>query len=119
MLENRIIRVVSRESDGTLRTRDYKTIESLGEIHDKIGVDDCSTDLTLRGMPVYRGLIGPISESKGIIQYESPEVFESMTKEWAEKKVKRRRRRSVVPAPAGAAIVQASMPQAMPLAETV
>lgn len=119
MVENRIIRVVSRESDGTLRTRDYESIEALGKIHDKIGVDDCSTDLSLRGMPVYRGLIGPISENKAVVSYESPEVFESMTKEWADKKSKRRRRRSPVPAPAGAAVVNAGIPDEMVLSETV
>ncbi len=119
MVENRIIRVISRESDGSLRTRDYESIEALGEIHEKIGVDDCSTNLSLRGMPLYRGLIGPISENKAIVRYESPEVFESMTKEWADKKPKRRRRRSPVPAPAGAAVVSAGLPQAMALPETV
>ena len=70
-----------------------------------IVVDDCSTDLSLRGMPVFRGLIGPIPESKTVARYESPEVFEIMTKEWAAQKSRRRRRKSTVPAPAGGAII--------------
>lgn len=119
MIEDKIIRVVSRESDGSLRTRDYKSIQLLGEIQEKIGVDDCSTDLSLRGMPVYRGLIGPIPEGKSIVRYETPEVFECMTKEWADKKVKRRRRRAAVPAPAGNVIAGAAMAGPVAVPETV
>ena len=119
MVEDKIIRVVSRESDGSLRTRDYKSIQLLGESQEKIGVDDCSTDLSLRGMPVYRGLIGPIPEGKSIVRYETPQVFECMTKEWADKKVKRRRRRAAVPAPAGNVIAGAAMVSPIAMPETV
>ena len=63
-------------------------------MHRQIGIDDCSTDLGLRGLPVFRGLIGPIPESKTIIRYESPEVFESLTKEWTATKSTRRRSRT-------------------------
>ncbi len=55
-------------------------------VHTQIGVDDCSTDLGLRGQPVLRGLIGPMPEGKNIIRYESPEVFEALTKEWGQSK---------------------------------
>jgi hypothetical protein len=48
-------------------------------------------------MPVFRGLIGPIPEGKNIVRYESPEVFETMTKEWSNMKIKRRRRRTAAP----------------------
>jgi hypothetical protein len=53
-------------------------------------VDDCSTDLDLRGQPVFRGLIGPMPEGKTIIRYESPEVFETLTKDWGAAKSSRR-----------------------------
>mgnify|MGYP000601475372 CR=1 FL=1 len=59
----------------------------------QIGIDDCSTDLSLRGMPVFRGLIGPMPESKDVVRYETPEVFESLTKEWGVAPTKRRTRR--------------------------
>ena len=39
--------------------------------------------LDLRGQPVFRGLIGPMPEGKNVIRYESPEVFETLTKEWS------------------------------------
>jgi hypothetical protein len=86
-------RVVTRASDGTIKTRDYASAEPLAESHVQIGVDDCSTDLSLRGLPVFRGLIGPIPEGKGVIRYESPEVFETLTKEWSSVKPARRSRR--------------------------
>ena len=109
-MSNKIIRVVTRESDGSLRTKDYDSIDSVIALHEQVGIDDCSTELTLRGFPIFRGLVGPIPESKKIARYESPDVFESLTKEWSQQKVKRRRRRKstedaspapVVPAPLG------------------
>ncbi len=86
-------RVVTRASDGSLRTKDYDSTDPLMKVHMQIGIDDCSTDLTLRGLPVFRGLVGPMSESKEVVRYESPEVFETLTKEWTNAKPARRRRR--------------------------
>ena len=86
------IRVVTRGSNGELRTKDYDKPESVLKMHTQIGVDDCSTDLELRGQPVFRGLVGPIPEGKNVIRYESPEVFESLTKEWSALKARRRSR---------------------------
>lgn len=97
MAKHHTFRIVTRGSSGQLRIRDYPAKESLLEMHTQIGIDDCSTDLSLRGLPVFRGLIGPMAESKAIVRYESPEVFETLTKEWtAAKPVKRTRRRKPV-----------------------
>ena len=90
----RTIRVITRASDGSIREKDFESFEDIGELHDQVGIDDCSTDLELRGMPVFRGLVGPLPEGKTVVRYESPDIFESLTKEWANKKTKRRRRRS-------------------------
>jgi hypothetical protein len=87
-------RVVTRGADGKLRIRDYNQSETLLRMHTQIGVDDCSTDLGLRGQPVFRGLVGPIPEGKNVVRYESPEVFESLTKEWGTTKPSRRARTS-------------------------
>jgi hypothetical protein len=87
-------RVVTRGADGEIRIRDYDTAEALLKRHSQVGVDDCSTDLDLRGMPVFRGLIGPIPEGKTVVRYESPEVFETLTKEWSAQRPSRRRSRS-------------------------
>lgn len=86
-------RVVTRGVDGSIRIRDYDKKESLLRLHSQIGIDDSSTDLSLRGLPVFRGLIGPIPDGKGIVRYESPEVFETLTKDWANTKPARRSRR--------------------------
>ena len=83
-------RIVTRGTDGKLHIRDYQKQETLLRIHTQIGVDDCSTDLGLRGLPVFRGLIGPMPEGKNVIRYESPDVFESLTKEWSSSKTGRR-----------------------------
>ena len=92
-MSTQIVRLVTRDSDGSIRIRDFRSTDELQNSHEQIGVDDCSTDLTLRGMPVFRGLVGPIPEGKGIARYETSDVFETLTKEWARAKVKRRRRR--------------------------
>jgi hypothetical protein len=87
-------RVVTRGPDGKVRIRDYDKPDTILRMHTQIGVDDCSTDLALRGQPVFRGLIGPMPEGKNVVRYESPEVFETLTKEWSAPKPGRRRRRA-------------------------
>ena len=81
-----------RGTDGQLQNKDYHSAECIAKMHTQVGIDDCSTDLSLRGLPVFRGLIGPMPEDKGVVRYETPEVFESLTKEWSVAKPKRRRR---------------------------
>ena len=87
-------RVVTRGTDGMLHIRDYNKPKALQKQHTQIGIDDCSTDLGLRGQPVFRGLIGPMPEGKNIIRYESPDVFESLTKEWSVAKGVRSRKQA-------------------------
>ncbi|MBM4000247.1 MAG: hypothetical protein FJ297_12060 [Planctomycetes bacterium] len=91
-------RVVTRGANGELRIKDYPTNEPLLRLHMQIGIDDCSTDLSLRGLPLFRGLIGPMPDGKGVIRYESPDVFETLTREWGTTKpVRRSRRRTGAP----------------------
>ncbi|NND98299.1 MAG: hypothetical protein HKN47_13320 [Pirellulaceae bacterium] len=94
MAKKDTFRVVTRGQDGSLLIRDYPTSEPLLNSHIQIGTDDCSTDLALRGLPVFRGLIGPMPEGKNIVRYESPDVFEALTKEWGAAKPRKRTRRS-------------------------
>ncbi|MDR2643731.1 MAG: hypothetical protein LBC74_13160 [Planctomycetaceae bacterium] len=91
-MKKHIYRVVTRGGEGEYRIRDFISEEEILRRHIKIGVDDCSTDMSLRGKPVFKGLIGPMSDVNDVIRYESPEVFEQMTKEWSESKHKRRTR---------------------------
>lgn len=98
-MQKEIVRVVTRGTDGKLRVKEYSKTESLLKMHTQVGIDDCSTDLGLRGMPVFRGLIGPMPEGKNIVRYESPEVFETLTKEWSMAKISRRRGQAAVSPP--------------------
>lgn len=102
MAKKDTFRLVTRSGDGSLQIRDYPNIDPLVNQHTQIGVDDCSTDLALRGMPIFRGLVGPMPEGKTVVRYETPEVFEALTKEWGMAKPKRRRRRSAETAKASA-----------------
>ena len=52
-MAKKTIRVVTRAMDGSLKTKDYESFEMLESLHEQIGIDDCSTDLSLRGMPVF------------------------------------------------------------------
>jgi hypothetical protein len=98
-MDKETFRVVTRGADGQIRIREYDNQQALLKRHSQVGVDDCSTDLSLRGLPVFRGLIGPIPDGKNIIRYESPEVFETLTKEWSVLRAARRRSRGRTLAP--------------------
>jgi len=86
-------RIVTRGTDGSLKIRDYDQEESITRMHTQVGIEDSSTDLSLRGLPVFRGLIGPMPDGKHTVRYETPDVFEAQTKEWATAKMQRRTRR--------------------------
>jgi hypothetical protein len=93
-------RLVTRGADGELVIRDFDSAEGITRTHLPIGADDCSTDLALRGAPIFRTLVGPMPEGRNIVRYETPEVFEALTKEWAVPKSTRRRgRKASQPAP--------------------
>ena len=91
-MKRHIYRVVTRGPEGEYRIRDYMTEEEILRRHIQVGIEDCSADMSLRGRPVFKGLIGPLPETGGVIRYESPEVFEQMTQEWVETKRRRRPR---------------------------
>ena len=78
----RNFRVVTRASDGSFLMNDFGSEDALISEFDQIGMDDCHTDLTIRGLPVLRGLVGPMADGKHV-RYETPEVFEELTKQWA------------------------------------
>jgi hypothetical protein len=86
-------RLVTRAADGELVIHDFDSPDGLLRTHLQVGSDDCSTDLGLRGAPVFRSLVGPMPEGRNIIRYETPEVFEALTKEWALPRTPRRRSR--------------------------
>ena len=50
MAKEKTYRIVTRGTNGELRARDYEHEDAVLRMHTQIGIDDCSTDLTLRGM---------------------------------------------------------------------
>jgi hypothetical protein len=101
-------RIVTRGPDGQLIIHDFESPDAILRTHLQVGTDDCSTDLALRGAPIFRSLVGPMPEGRNIIRYESPEVFESLTKEWATPKPPRKRVRK--PAAGRQAVGDATTP---------
>lgn len=91
MATKRSYRVVMRSPENDLRMKDYLSLKALLGDYSKVGIDDSSTDLTLRGEPVLRGLVGPMAEDGNVVRYETPEVFESLTKKWFHEDKPRRR----------------------------
>ena len=99
-MPKRTWRLVTRDPSGELVIRDFDSAEAIQRSHLQIGTDDCSTDLDLRGEPVFRTLVGPMPEGRDIVRYETPEVFETITKEWSMPRPPRQRvRRSVAKRP--------------------
>lgn len=115
MAKKKTFRIVSRGTNGELRTRDYDAAEDILDLHAQVGIDDCSTDLSLRGLPVFRGLIGPMTGETGVVRYESPDVFEALTKEWSAEGPHKKRRRRKSKAKAAAEEVAADATEAMPV----
>jgi hypothetical protein len=103
-------RLVTRAADGGLVIHDFDSPQEILRTHLQVGADDCSTDLELRGAPVFRSLVGPMPEGRGIVRYETPEVFEALTTEWAQPRPPRRRNRK--PAADAAASGTAGTPDA-------
>ena len=92
-----IYRLVDRGADGEIQIRDFPDAAEISARFEKIGVDDCSVDLRMRGLPVFRGLIGPTPERDGTIaRYETPEIFEKLTKEWSAPQRRKSRRKAPV-----------------------
>jgi len=92
-MKRHIFRVVTQGPEGEYRIRDYVSDEEIQRWHVQTGLTDYSLDATVRGRPVFKGLIGPMPEAGGVLRYESPEVFEQMTKEWGEHKRRNRSRK--------------------------
>lgn len=81
-MKKNIYRVVTRKPDGQLFTQDFPDLSEIKSKYRQIGVDNCSMENSLRGLPMFHGLIGPLGEGATIVRYETPEVFEILTQEW-------------------------------------
>lgn len=86
-------RIVTRGPEGEYRICDYVSEEEVRRRHAQVGVADYSLDMSIRGYPVLKGLVGPILESGSVLRYESPEVFEQLSKELYDNKRRKRNSR--------------------------
>jgi len=96
-MPKRTWRLVTRATDGSLVIRDFDSAEGIHKTHLQVGTDDCSGPTALRSTPVFRTLVGPMPEGRTIVRYETPDVFEAITKEWALPRPPRRRVRRAAP----------------------
>lgn len=79
-------RVVSRDKTGKMEQKDFKDVKSLLEDYEQIGVEEDSYTIRLHGEPLLKGLIGPMSQGKSIIRYETPEAFVALTEQWSKER---------------------------------
>lgn len=76
-------RVVFCDKSGEILQRDYPTLRPLLADYEQVGVEEDSYTLRLHGEPVLKGLIGPLSDGKNVVRYETPEAYELLTLRWA------------------------------------
>ena len=76
-------RVISRDGDGNFQQEDYKDLKALLHEYDQVGVEEDSYTMRLHGEPILKGLIGPLSQGKTIVCYETPAAFAAQTEVWS------------------------------------
>lgn len=89
-----VYRVVFKNKQGVITHCDYPDVKSLLKDYEQVGVEEDSYTIRLHGEPVLKGLIGPMSEGKEIVRYETPPVFAILTEQWAKERKNGRKRRS-------------------------
>ena len=87
-------RIVSVDEAGKFHEKDFPDATDVSRHFEQIGVEEDSYSLRLHGQPVFRGLVGPISDGPSVVRYETPEAFAVMTEIWAKTRRPRRRRKS-------------------------
>ena len=87
-----IYHVVFRGPNGSVEVKEYTDLKSLLRDYEQIGVEEDSYSMRLHGEPVLKGLVGPMSEGKSIVRYETAEVYPELTEVWS--KTKRPRKKS-------------------------
>lgn len=79
-------RVITLDETGKLRQTDYPSLASLLDVYEQTGVEEDSYTMRLRGEPVLRGMVGPLSDGKTIVRYESAAAYVILTREWAKRR---------------------------------
>ena len=87
-----IYRVVTMTKAGKFVGTDYDDPSAILAQYEQLGVEEDSYTLRLHGQPVFKGLIGPLSEGPSVIRYETPEAYALLTEVWAKTRRPRKRR---------------------------
>lgn len=81
----RIYRVVSLTKAGKIEESDFRDPGDIAKTYEAVGVEEDSYTMRLHGEPVFKGLIGPLSDGKNVVRYETPEAFALLTEKWAKR----------------------------------
>lgn len=76
-------RVVRLDDKGKLCQQDFPDRQALCAAYEQTGVEEDSYSLRLHGEPTFKSLVGPMSDGKNVIRYETPEVFVQLTEKWS------------------------------------
>lgn len=79
-------RVVFLDESGQPAQKDFKNVASLLAEYEQVGIENDSYTMRLHGEPTLRGLIGPMSDGKTIVRYETPQAFTILTEEWSKQR---------------------------------
>lgn len=79
----RVYRLVSLSPSGDQCVQDSTNPEELFKNYKLVAVEEDSYTMRLHGEPIFKGLIGPMSDGKNIIRYETPDVFAAQTERWS------------------------------------
>lgn len=85
-------RVVTMTKAGKFEGQDYDDPAEIRAQFEQVGVEEDSYTLRLHGEPVFKGLIGPLSEGSSVVRYETPEAYAVLTEVWAKTRRPRKRR---------------------------
>ena len=86
-------RVVSLSKNGRIVQKDYDDLAPIENLYTQIGVEEDSYTLRLHGEPVFRGLVGPLSDGASMVRYETPQAYALLTEQWSKDRRNGRRRR--------------------------
>lgn len=90
-----IYRLVSYSQQEKFEETDFDSPDALSRRYEQTGVEEDSYTLRLHGEPVFKGLIGPMSDGPSTVRYETPDAFAAMTEIWAKQRRPRKRRQPV------------------------
>jgi hypothetical protein len=89
-----VYRVVTMTKVGKFVEQDFEQASEIAHQFEQIGVEEDSYTLRLHGEPVFKGLIGPISDGPAVVRYEAPDAYAALTEVWAKTRRPRRRRQT-------------------------